>query len=66
MEYLQTNIQVNNKIKIIKELLEKQVLNSEKKRIVLSILNYLEYRQSNNKDDIHLQNEIEILYDCIL
>ena len=65
MEYSQT-AQLNNKIKLIKELLQKQVLSDEKKNNVISILNYLAYQCVTHEDDIYLENEIKLLYDCIL
>jgi len=52
-------------MKLIKKLLQKQVLNDEKRNTILNILTYLEREQFNNKDDIHLKNEIKALY-CIL
>ena len=65
MEQSQINPQDNNKMKLIKKLLQKQVLNDEKRNTILNILTYLERQQFNNKDDIHLKNEIKALY-CIL
>lgn len=66
MEYLKNDMYTSNKIVMMKDLLQKQILNNEKRNIILKILNYLEYQHVNNQDDIHLQNEIKILYDCIL
>jgi len=64
MEQSQINPHDNNKMKLIKKLLQKQVLNDEKRNTILNILNYLEHQQFNNKDDIYLKNEIKVLY-CI-
>ena len=52
-------------MKLIKQLLQKQILTTEKKNILLNILNYLEYQYLENKDDIYLENEIKILYDSL-
>ena len=65
MEQSQIKPHDNNKMKLIKKLLQKQVLNDEKRNTILNILTYLEREQFNNKDDIHLKNEIKALY-CIL
>mgnify|MGYP001460387144 FL=1 len=65
MEQSQIKPHDNNKMKLIKKLLQKQVLNDEKRNTILNILTYLEHEQFNNKDDIHLKNEIKALY-CIL
>ena len=66
MEDLNSNTKDNNKLKMIQNLLKKQILNNERRTAVLNILSYLEYQQSDNEDDIHLQSEIELLYECIL
>lgn len=66
MNYLDNNTEPNDKIVIIKNLLKKQIVNDEKKKMLSLILNYLECQEANNKDDIYLTQEIELLYDCIL
>lgn len=66
MNNLQDDSKSNNKIELIKELLKKQIIDEKKKKNILFILNYLEYHESFNKDDIYLKEEIELLYDCIL
>lgn len=64
MEYFNDDIKTNNKIEMIKELLKKQNVSEEKKKDILFIINYLEYREINNKDDIYLKQELKKLYDC--
>lgn len=66
MEESKTNMKDNNKLKMIQDLLKKQILSNEKKIVVSNILTYLEYQQMVNEDDVYLQNEIHILYECIL
>jgi hypothetical protein len=66
MDDYQDTMKHNNKIKIIIELLQKQIMTDEKKKEILIALNYLEYRQIHNEDDIYLEREINLLYDCIL
>ncbi len=66
MNNLQNDTKSNNKIELIKELLKKQIIDEEKKKNILFILNYLEYQESFNKDDIYLKEEMKLLYDCIL
>lgn len=66
MKNLQNNTKINNKTELIKNLLKKQLVNEEKKKNILFVLNYLEYQQSLNKDDIYLEKEMKLLYDCIL
>lgn len=66
MEESKINMKDNNKLKMIQDLLKKQILSNEKKIVVSNILTYLEYRQIVNEDDVYLQNEINILYECIL
>ena len=66
MNNLHNDTKSNNKIEMIKELLKKQIVNEEKKKNILFILNYLEYQESCNKDDIYLEQEMKLLYDCIL
>ena len=66
MEESKTNMKDNNKLKMIQDLLKKQILSNEKKIVVSNILTYLEYQQMVNEDDVYLQNEIDILYECIL
>lgn len=66
MEELKPNMKDNNKLKMIQDLLKKQILSNEKKIIISNILTYLEYQQMVNEDDVYLQNEIDILYECIL
>ena len=66
MEESKTNMKDNNKLKMIQDLLKKQILSNEIKIIVSNILTYLEYQQMVNEDDVYLQNEIDILYECIL
>ena len=56
----------NNKGEILKTLLKGQKICEEKRQIIASILNYLEYQEVENKDDIYLKQEIKLLYDCIL
>ena len=60
MEDLNSNTKDNNKLKMIQNLLKKQILNNERRTAVLNILSYLEYQQSDNEDGIHLQSEIEL------
>ena len=66
MNNLHNDTKSNNKIEMIKKLLKKQIVNEEKKKNILFILNYLEYQESCNKDDIYLEQEMKLLYDCIL
>ena len=66
MEESKTNMKDNNKLKMIQDLLKKQILSNEKKIVVSNILTYLEYQKTVNEDDVYLQNEIDILYECIL
>lgn len=66
MEKSNPNMKDNNKLKMIQDLLKKQVLSNERKNMVSNILNYLEHQQMVNEDDIYLQNEIDILYEFIL
>lgn len=66
MNNLHNDTKNNNKIEMIKKLLKKQNVNEEKKKNILFILNYLEYQESINKDDIYLENEMKLLYECIL
>lgn len=66
MEESKINMKDNNKLKMIQGLLKKQILSNEKKIIISNILAYLEYQQMVNEDDVYLQNEIDILYECIL
>lgn len=66
MEESKTNMKDNNKFKMIQDLLKKQILSNEKKNIISNILTYLEYQKTVNEDDMYLQNEIDILYECIL
>ena len=66
MNNLHNDTKSNNKIEMIKELLKKQIVNEEKKKNILFILNYLEHQESCNKDDIYLEQEMKLLYDCIL
>ena len=66
MEESKINMKDNNKLKMIQDLLKKQILSNEKKIVVSNILTYLEYQQMVNEDDVYLQNEIDILYECIL
>ena len=66
MEESKINMKDNNKLKIIQDLLKKQILSNERKIVVSNILTYLEYQQMVNEDDVYLQNEIDILYECIL
>jgi len=66
MEESKTNMKDNNKLKMIQDLLKKQILSNEKKIIISNILTYLEYQKTVNEDDVYLQNEIDILYECIL
>jgi hypothetical protein len=66
MDDSQDMMKHNNKIKIIIELLQKQIMTDEKKKEILIALNYLEYQQIHNEDDIYLEREINLLYDCIL
>lgn len=66
MEESKTNMKDNNKLKMIQDLLKKQVLSNEKKIVVSNILTYLEYQKTVNGDDMYLQNEIDMLYECIL
>jgi hypothetical protein len=66
MEESKTNMKDNNKLKMIQDLLKKQILSNEKKIVVSNILTYLEHQQMVNEDDVYLQNEIDILYECIL
>tara|TARA_A100001011_G_scaffold188224_1_gene196825 strand:- start:603 stop:806 length:204 start_codon:yes stop_codon:yes gene_type:complete len=56
----------NNKGDILKKLLKGQKICEEKRQIIVSILNYLEYQEIENEDDIFLKQEIKLLYDCIL
>lgn len=66
MEESKINMKDNNKLKMIQGLLKKQILSNEKKIIISNILTYLEYHKTVNEDDVYLQNEINILYKCIL
>ena len=66
MNNLHNETKSNNKIEMIKELLKKQIVNEEKKKNILFILNYLEDQESCNKDDIYLKQEMKLLYECIL
>jgi len=66
MNNLQDKTIHNNKIKMIKELLKKQMVNEEKKKELLLILNYLEYQEICHPDDIYLKDEIRQLYECFL
>ena len=66
MEELKHNMKDNNKLKMIQDLLKKQILSNEKKIIISNILTYLEYQKTVNEDDMYLKNEIDILYECIL
>ena len=60
MEESKTNMKDNNKLKMIQDLLKKQILSNEKKIIISNILTYLEYQKTVNEDDVYLQNEIDI------
>lgn len=66
MNTLENDTNPNDKIKLIKQLLKKQIVNEEKKKTLLFILNYLEHQKQNNKDDIYLSKEMKLLCDCIL
>uniref|UniRef100_A0A6C0L0K3 Uncharacterized protein n=1 Tax=viral metagenome TaxID=1070528 RepID=A0A6C0L0K3_9ZZZZ len=55
-----------NKGEILKKLLKRQKICEEKRQVIASILNYLEYQEVENEDDIYLKQEIKLLYDCIL
>lgn len=66
MNHIDNDTKPNNKIKLIKQLLKKQIVKEEKKKTLLFILNYLERQKQNNKDDIYLSKEMKLLYDCIL
>lgn len=66
MEESKVNMKDNNKLKMIQDLLKKQILSNERKIVVSNILTYLEYKQMLNEDDVYLKNEIDILYECIL
>ena len=56
----------NDKMKMLKELLKKQIVNEEKKKELLHILNYLEHQKVHHQDDIYLKDEISQLYECLL
>jgi len=56
----------NYKTKMIKELLKKQIVNEEKKKELMLILNYLEDKEVHHQDDIYLRDEISQLYECLL
>jgi len=55
-----------NKGEILKKLLKRQKICEEKRQVIASILNYLEYQEVENEDDIYLKQEIKLLYGCIL